>query len=99
MKSTILAAALAAIFAAPLSMAAESEAISVQDLSELTGMSVPELRLVFGARSSPGRYPMNYESALREWVRAAQRLEAEGVIVFVRDGKPRVMYAANAGAR
>lgn len=89
MKLFYLAAALAAVLASPV-MAAGSEPmsaepLSIQEVSQLTGVKQSSLRVLFGARTSPGIYPLNYSIAKRDYREAIQRLRDNGVAVSVGD--------------
>lgn len=94
MKLSYFAAALAAILAAPAT-AGEPEPMSVQEVSQLTGVKQNSLRVLLGARSSPGIYPLNYSIARRDYREAIQRIRDHGIAVSVRDDGARFVRVAN----
>lgn len=84
MKLSYLVAALAATVAAPVA-ATEPEPMSIQAVSQLTGVKQSSLRVLLGARSSPGIYPMNYSIARRDYREAMQRIRDQGIGLSVHD--------------
>ena len=78
MKLQILAAALAGLVAAPAAMAVEPEALTLNEVSELTGVSTSALRVLVGAQSTPGKYPLNYYAAKRHYERAMEQVREQG---------------------
>ncbi len=97
MKLAIVAAALAAALCCPPAMA-ESREITIRELTELSGVSPYNLRLVFGAHSTPGVYPLSHDRAMRQWAAAVERLASQGIVVSEMNGKLTVTYTAEAVA-
>ena len=93
MKLRYPAAVLAALVAAP-AWAAEPESMSVQELSQLTGVKQSSLRVLMGARSTPGVYPLNYHIAQRDYREAMARIQDQGLALSVEGDQVRIYRIA-----
>lgn len=99
MKLLYMTAALAALLAAP-AFAGDQPTLSVADAAEQLAVQKADLRMVLGgAWSEPGRYPMNYRFAKRNFEQAKQRLRDAGVEVVVQGDRIILVDVSDADAR
>jgi hypothetical protein len=87
-KSSILALATlfaATAFTSAAAAAPETDYVSLGELSEMTGIAPPSLRLLFGARSPHPNYDVKFKRVTRDWQDAVARLAAEGIVLDLQD--------------
>lgn len=75
----------ATTFATAVAAAPEADYISLNELSEMTGIAPPSLRLLFGARTNHANYDVKLKRVGRDWQDAVARLAAEGIVLNVED--------------
>lgn len=76
--------------------AGEPESMTVQEVAELTGVKESSVRVLMGARSSPGRYPLNYYIAQRDYREAMDRIYDQGLALSVQGGRVLVVRVDDA---
>jgi len=63
----------------------DGDYVSLRELSDLTGIAPPSLRLLFGARTPHAGYEHKFKRISRDWQEAVSRLAAEGIAVSIQD--------------